>query len=206
MITHYGNPISGNAHKVYNFLNILGVPFENKDVDLGAGEHKSPDFLALNKLGQIPVMTDDDIVLRDSVAILTYLARQYDASNQWLPTDSYQLALVQQWLSVSVNEIRGGPAMIRAIKLFGMSDDTAPVIEKTEKLFNELFEPHLKNNDWLVGDDPTIADIACYSYIARVDDGDFSLEPYSALRGWLSRVEAIKGFAPMLTGKELGFS
>lgn len=206
MITHYGNPISGNAHRVYNFLNILGVTFENREVDLGSGEHKNPDFLALNNLGQIPVLTDNDVVLRDSTAILTYLARQYDTSNQWLPTDPYKHALVQQWLSVSVNEVRGGPAMIRAIELFGMPDDVAPVIEKTEKLFSDLFEPHLKDNDWLVGDSPTIADIACYSYIASVTDGDFSLEPYREIRSWLSRVEAIEGFAPMLTGKELGFS
>lgn len=206
MITFYGNPVSGNAHKVLNFLNILDIPFENRLVDVGAGEHKHVDFLALNPLGQIPVLTDGKLVLRDSSAILTYLAREYDSSKQWLPANAHQQALVQQWLSVSVNEIRHGPAMIRAIELFGMPDDNGPVIEKTDKLFNELFEPHLSGNEWLVGSAPTIADIACYSYIARVTDGDYNLEPFVAMRNWLFRVESINGFSPMLTGKELGLS
>lgn len=206
MITLYGSPISGNAHRVYNFLHILDLPFKDKIVDLKSGEHKSADYLALNPLGQVPVLTDDDVVLRDSTAILTYLARKYDTSNQWLPTDPATQAQVQQWLSIAVHEVMDGPFVIRGITLFGMPDDIAIVTQKTEKLFNDLFVPHLEKNAWLVGDNPTIADIACYSYIARVTDGDFSLEPYPAILHWLSRVESIKSFAPMLTGKELGFS
>jgi len=202
MITFYGNPVSGNAHRVYNFLHILDLPFENKIVDLKSGEHKSADYLALNPLGQVPVLTDDNLVLRDSTAILMYLARKYDTSNQWLPTDPANQAQVQQWLSIAVHEIMNGPFVIRGITLFGMSDDIAAVTHKTEKLFNDLFVPHLEKNSWLVGDNPTIADIACYSYIARVTDGDFSLEPYPAILSWLSRVESIKGFAPMLTANE----
>jgi len=88
MITLYGNPISGNSHRVNAFLD----------------EHKQPDYLALNPLGQVPVLTDGDLVLRDSSAILVYLARKYDKSNKWLPTDPDKQALVQQWLSNSVNE------------------------------------------------------------------------------------------------------
>ncbi len=206
MIKLYGSPVSGNSHRVYNFLHILELPFDNKIVDFKVSEQKSDYFLAMNPLGQVPVLTDNDVVLRDSTAILTYLARQYDKSNQWLPTEPDKQAYVQQWLSVAVHEVMNGPFVIRGITLFGMSDDFATVKDKTDKLFNDLFEPHLKNNQWLVGDNPTIADIACYSYIARVTDGDYSLAPYPELSNWLSRIEAIKGFAPMLTGKELGFS
>jgi len=113
MITFYGNPVSGNAHRVYNFLHILDLPFENKIVDLKSGEHKSADYLALNPLGQVPVLTDDNLVLRDSTAILMYLARKYDTSNQWLPTDPANQAQVQQWLSIAVHEIMNGPFVIR---------------------------------------------------------------------------------------------
>lgn len=206
MIKLYGSPVSGNSHRVYNFLHILGLPFDNKIVDFKAREQKSADFLSMNPLGQVPVLTDDNIVLRDSTAILTYLARQYDKTNQWLPTEPDQQAYVQQWLSVAVHEVMNGPFVVRGITLSGMSDDFATVKDKTESLFNELFEPHLQKNKWLVGDNPTIADIACYSYIARVTDGDFSLAPYPEMSNWLSRIESIKVFAPMLTGKELGFS
>jgi len=146
----------------------------------------------------VPVLTDGDLVLRDSSAILVYLARKYDKSNKWLPADPDKQALVQQWLSNSVNEINNGPFVLRAMKLFGMQADREAVVQKTDKLFQKLFEPHLTSKQWLAGTEPTVADIACYSYIARVTEGDFSLEPYPRIREWLVRVEAIDGFTPMM--------
>ena len=119
----YGHPLSGNAHRVQNMLGILRVPHENVIVDLTVGAHKLPDFLAMNPLGQVPVLIDDDLTLRDSTAILTYLARKYDATNRWLPTDPIGNAQVQEWLSTAVNEIMQGPFVVRAIKMFAMPAD-----------------------------------------------------------------------------------
>ena len=197
MITLFGNPISGNAHRVHTFLNLLGLDFEDRVLRPENGEHRAPDYLALNPLGQIPVLTDGDVVLRDSSAILVYLARKYDKSNKWLPEAPEKHAEVQQWLSVAVNNIMSGPALLRAIKIFNMPLDPETAESKTRSLFDSLFEQHLGKNDWLVGDSATLADIACYSYIARVTEGEFSLEPYPAIRAWLERVESIDGFAPM---------
>ncbi|WP_179078382.1 glutathione S-transferase family protein [Colwellia sp. UCD-KL20] len=198
MITLYGHPISGNSHRVANFLNILSVEYTEQVVDLSKGEHKSPDYLAINPLGQVPSLTHNDLALRDSTAILIYLARTFDKSNVWFPQDAVTQAKIQQWLSVAVHEVMEGPFVLRAIKLFGMPADEAQVIGKTEKLFNDLFEPHLSTNKWLVGNTPTIADIACYSYIARVNEGNFSLEGYPSIRQWLANVESIDGFKPMM--------
>lgn len=199
----HGHPLSGNAHRAKTFLSILGVDYEDVFVDLKAGAHKAPDFLALNPLGQVPVFEDGDLVLRDSTAILTYLARKFDKENKWLPVDPTGHAQVQQWLSTAVNEVQNGPFVVRAIKLFGMPADRDAAVAKTEALFGNLFEPHLKDRSWLVGDGPTLADLACYSYIARVTEGDFSLEPYPAIRAWLERIEQIDGFAPMVHAADL---
>lgn len=198
----YGHPLSGNAHRVAALLSILGVDHENIMVNLPEGAHKQPDFLAMNPLGQVPVLVDGDLTLRDSTAILTYLARKFDATNTWLPTDAVGQAQVQEWLSTAVNEIMQGPFVVRAIKMFGMPADAQAVTAKTDALFTDLFEPHLTGRDWLVGDHATLADIACYSYIARVTDGDYSLEAYPAITAWLARVEGIKGFAPMVVGAD----
>jgi len=186
MIKLYGHPISGNSHRDYT------------TVELDKGAHKQPEYLALNPLGQVPTLADGDVVIRDSVAILVYLARKYDKSNKWLPVDPAEHAAVQQWLSTATNEIGAGPAVLRAIKLFGTKVDRDAVVQKTEALFGNLFEPHLEKNDWLAGSNGTIADIACYTYIARANEGDFSLEPYPSIRQWLARVEAIEGFTPMM--------
>lgn len=203
MITLFGNPISGNSHRAYTFLKILGLEFENRLVYLEKGEHRDPEYLALNPLGQIPVLRDGDFVLRDSTAILVYLARKYDKTDKWLPETPEKQAEVQQWLSIAVNNIANGPALLRAIKIFGLSIDVEPALGKTKTLFDSLFEPHLSENDWLVGDTATVADIACYSYIARVTEGDFNLEPYPSILAWLKRVETINGFASMGHASEL---
>ena len=198
MITLYGHPISGNSHRVANFLSILGVEFSERLVDLAEGEHKSSEYLAINPLGQVPVLSHDSVTLRDSTAILIYLARTFDKTNIWWPEDALTQAKIQQWLSVAVHEVMNGPFVLRAIQLFGMPADEAQAREKTEKLFGELFEPHLKETQWLVGEAPSIADIACYSYIARVNEGNFSLDAYPAIQQWLRNIEAIEGFKPMM--------
>ena len=194
----YGHPLSGNTHRVQALLGVLGIEYEYISVDMANGAHKAPEFLALNPLGQVPVFQDGDLILRDSSAILIYLARTYDTQNKWLPADPTGQARVQEWLSTAVNEIMSGPFMVRIIKLLGVPADEAVAIEKTKALFDTLFEPHLKDQAWLVGDTPSIADLACYSYIARVGEGNFSLEDYPAISAWLRRVEAINNVPPMV--------
>ena len=168
-----------------------------------SGAHKAPEFLAMNPLGQVPVLVDGDVTLRDSSAILIYLARKYDKKNEWLPTDPVAHAHVQEWLSTAVNEIQNGPFVLRLVKLLGAPMDYDGAKVKTETLLNDLIEPHLTDQAWLVGDRATVADLACYSYIARVGEGDFSLEPYPAIRAWLSRVEGLKNFPPMAIAADL---
>lgn len=199
----YGHPLSGNTHRVKALLHILGVEYEDLVVDLRSGAHKTPDFLALNPLGQVPVLEDGDLVLRDSAAILIYVARKFDPDHAWLPEDAAGQALVQQWLSTAVNEIQAGPFVLRVVKLLGAPLDYEAARTKTERLFSRLFEPHLTDRTWLVGERPTLADLACYAYLARVNEGDFSLAPYPAIRAWLTRVEKIEGFVPMANAVDL---
>lgn len=159
----------------------------------------------MNPLGQVPVLMDGDLTLRDSSAILVYIARQCDQDNQWLPIDPVGQARVQEWPSIAVNEIQDGPFAVRAIKLFGLPLDAAAARAKSEALFSTLFEPHLNSRQWLAADRATLADLACYSYIARITEGDFSLEPYPAIRAWLRRVESLKDF-PAMTPAAEGFA
>ena len=110
----YDFTLSGNAHKVRNQLSLLGVEHERVPVDLVGGEQRSREFLALNPFGQVPVLVDDDIVLRDSSAILVYLARKYGRGD-WLPVDAEGEARVQEWLAVATDAVANGPAFARLI-------------------------------------------------------------------------------------------
>ena len=195
MITLYNHPLSGHCHRVRLFLSLIGRPFELVDIDLRAGAHKAPDFLARNAFGQIPVIDDDGTVIADSNAILVYLALAY-APESWLPRDPRGAAAVQRWLSVAAGQINSGPGAARLTRVFGVPLDHDRAKSIAEQLFT-VMEPHLADRSFLAGVGPTIADIAGYSYIAHAPEGEVSLAPYPNLRAWLARIEALPGFVPM---------
>lgn len=199
----FGHPLSGNTHRVQALLGVLNVNYENIFVDLQSGAHKAPEFLAMNPLGQVPVLVDGDLTLRDSTAILIYIAHKFDTQHRWLPADAAGQAQVQEWLSTAVNEVMQGPFIVRAIKLFAAPADADVANAKTTALFDTLFEPHLKGRDWLVGYSATLADLACYSYIARVTEGGYNLAAYPAITVWLARVENLDDFTPMVHAADL---
>jgi len=191
----YTFSLSGHAHRVELFLSLLGLPFEKIEVDLARGEHKSPEFLAMNAFSQVPVIQDGDVTLPDSNAILTYLALRYDSSGEWLPRDPWVAAKVQRWLSVAAGSLANGPARARALVIFGgPPDPRCPDI--TSLLFSRM-DAHLATNTFFAADKPTIADIALYSYTSHAPEGGLTLEPYANLRAWLARIEALPGFVGM---------
>lgn len=194
----YRAAISGHAHRVELFLSLLGLPFELVDIDLAARAHKTPEFLAMNAFGQVPVIRDGEVTVADSNAILVYLASRY-ASNadQWLPREPLQAAAVQRWLSVAAGQLAFGPALARVIQLFKRPDSPNDAIARAHALFT-VMEQQLGQSAFLAGDVPTLADIANYSYIARAPEGNVSLQPYSNLRAWLARIEALPRFVPMV--------
>lgn len=171
-------------------------------IDLAAGELKTPEFLALNPLGQIPVLVDGDVVLRDSTAIMVYAAMKWDSEGKYLPSDPEGAALVQSWLATTTKEQAQGPAAARVAVIFGNSRNMEAE-EKTAKLLDTLFEPHLAKNDWLVGNAPTIADIANYSYIAMLVDTEVDIANWPATQAWVKRVEALDGFEAITPAAEM---
>jgi glutathione S-transferase len=187
--------LSGHSHRVEMFLSLLGLPYETIDVDLGAGAHKRPEFLRMNCFGQVPVIEDGDVTLGDSNAILVYLEGRY-APGSWLPREPKAAAQVQRWLSVAAGQLASGAAAARVIVLFKRADDPAAAIARAEALL-KVMEGELAGRPFLAGREPTLADVANYTYTAHAPEGNVSLEPYPAVRGWLARIEALPGFVPM---------
>ncbi|WP_398475664.1 glutathione S-transferase family protein [Tardiphaga sp.] len=190
----YHFPLSGHAHRAHLFVSLLGLPHELIEVDLAAGAHKTPEFLALNPFGQVPVLDDDGTIISDSNAILVYLAKK-SGQSQWLPEDAKGSAAVQRWLSVAAGELAYGPAAARLITVFGARFNPDEVIARAHILLARI-EAHLAGRDWLVGNGPTIADVALYSYIASAPEGNVDLSGYPGVNAFLRRVEALPGFVP----------
>lgn len=191
----FRHPLSGHAHRVELLLSLLGLPTELVFVDLAQGAHKQAQFLALNPFGQVPVIDDNGTVLSDSNAILVYLAQQYGAG-RWLPSEPLAAAKVQRWLSVAAGQLAAGPATARLITVFGAPHNAAEVIARSHALL-KLVEQELTSSQFLAGDEPSIADVAGYTYIAHAPEGNVSLADYPQVRAWLSRIEALPGFVPM---------
>ncbi len=190
----HGVTLSGHVHKVGVFLGLLGLPYTT--VEAGRHQRDTDAFRRLNPLGQIPVLEDGDVVLADSNAILVYLAKRYDPSGAWLPETPVEAARVQRWLSISAGEVRFGPANARAVHLFGLKTDLADAQAVAARLLG-FMDGALTGADWLAGDRPTLADVACYPYVACAPEGGVDLVPYPAVRAWIARFEALPGVAAM---------
>lgn len=190
----HGTERSGHAHRVVLLLGMLEIPY--RFANAPAEVRRSPEFLRLNPLGEIPVLEDGATVICDSNAILVYLVKRYAPGSPWLPEEPLAAAHVQRWLSVAAGEIKHGTALARAIAQWGDPGDRGSAMRIAGRVL-KFMESHLDGRAYLAADHPTIADLACYSYTAHAPEGGISLDPYPALRAWLSRVEALPRFQPM---------
>lgn len=193
-ITLHGTPLSGHAHRVELLLLALGLPYR---IEAAPAEIRRGDsFRALNPLGQIPVLQDGDLTLADSNAIMVYLVKRYAPGSDWLPAEAVAAAHVQRWLSIAAGEIMHGPCTARLVAQFGVRDDPSRAEAIAARVLG-FMDSHLASRTYLAADHPTLADLACYSYVAHAPEGGIPLEPYPAVRAWLARVEALPFFKPM---------
>lgn len=195
MITLYDMALSGNCHKVRLLLSLLALPYRTQPVDLLGGEQRGREHLQRNPFGQVPVLDDDGLIVRDSQAILVYLAKRY-GGEKWWPDDAYPLAQIAAWLSTAANEIFYGPALLRVHHKFGRSIDTAKSQQIAEKVL-DIIDRHLQNQDWLVGDSVSIADIAVYPYLALAPEGGLDIAAYPNIIAWFQRLRALPGYVAM---------
>lgn len=187
--------LSGNCHKVRLLLSLLGLDYQSHLLNSAEREHKTESFLQLNPFGQTPVLTDGETIVRDSQAILVYLARTYGA-DEWFPQDPAKMADVVSWLAVAANEVARGPNALRLHHKFGRAINVDEATQITTQVLSVL-DSHLQTRHWLANNTLTIADIAIYPYIALVNEGKFNLEPYLYVQNWLGRIEHLTGYVTM---------
>jgi len=202
MMRLYTGARSGNSHKIALFLSILGVPHETVEVPYGP-ELRTPEFLAKNPRGQVPVLEiDGGKCIWDSMAILVYIARAH-GGEKWLPTDPAGMAEVMQWLALAENELLFGIAQARIMLRYRGPEDELVFLDMKRARFLiqrglTSMEKRLSKHEWLALDRPTIAEMACYTYPALNVEAEIDMKPYPAIRAWMDRVRALPGFIPMI--------
>lgn len=198
MSTHerilYGWDESGHSHRAQLLLEMLELDYRYESTPPDA--RRTAGFLALNPLGQVPVLVDGPSVVADSNAILVYLALAYDPSRRWLPANPFAAAQVQRWLSIAAGEVRFGPATARAIAQWNAPGDPAQAAAISRRLLG-FMDSHLGGRQWLTADHATIADLANYAYVAHAPEGGVVVRRFANVTAWVERVQALPRFVPM---------
>ncbi|BEP56136.1 glutathione S-transferase [Variovorax sp. V118] len=202
----YDYPLSGNCFKVQQMLLWLGVDHASVPVDFHPGrEHKSARFLEqVNPLGQLPVIDDEGFVLRDAQAILVYLASRYDDARQrWYPADPKLRGQVAMWLAMA-DEITRTASAARLHDALGYTHLDIEACRRGACAAFRVLDDHLAEQHaatglrWLVAaPEPTIADLACFPYVALAGEGGISLDEFPALRRWVWDFRHLPGFVGM---------
>lgn len=199
VITVYGYSVSGNCHKLRLLLEQLGRRYRWVEIDSSKGESRTPEYLAKNANGRVPIIElDDGRVLAESNAILCYLAE----GTPYLPSDAWQKAQALSWMFFEQYSHEPYIAVARFIRGWTPVDSPRRTTELPRCMERghqalAVMEKHLAGNAWFTGTDYGIADMALFAYTDVADHGGFDLAPYPALRDWLARVRATPGFAAM---------
>ena len=198
MLRLYDNHLSGNGYKPRLLLAHLGRTYERIEIDILTGESRTPEFLALNPNGRIPVLElEDGICLAESNAILFYLAE----GSRFLPADTLGRALVLQWLFFEQYNHEPNIAVarhwLRHIDMTESQRAQLPARQEAGHAALAVMERHLRQAPWFVGEAMTIADIALYAYTHVAEEGGFDLAAYPAVTAWLARVAAVPGHVAM---------
>lgn len=204
MLKLYEHPESGNSHKVRLLLSFLGLDYESIHVDLMVDEQHQPDFLAVNPRGEVPVLADDGLTLRDSMAILVYLGAKY-APAQWYADTPAGMAAIAEWLAFAASWVQYGVFSARALVSFGIPANGLPAdfpanLEEARirgRKSLQVLDQALEGREWLCLDRPTIADVANFPYVALAPMGDIALAPYPAVEAWIARFKLLPGYVTM---------
>ena len=196
MLKLYDMQRSGNAYKARLMLALLGLEHAKQTVDLSKKEQMAPWYLVINPLHTVPVLDDDGLIIRDSAAVLVYLAAKHDAARTWYPADAKGMAEVQQWLAYASNEIHHKLSPARAIGL-GLRPGNLAEAQEIARGALVFIDQSLKGRDWLAGGGPTIADVACYPYVALIGQAGITHDAYPAIAAWCRRIEGLKGYLPL---------
>ncbi len=194
----YGMRQSGNCWKAAIILGLTGHLFDWVHVDSNAGATQTESFRSLNPVGKVPaVMLEDGTVLTESNAILLHFAE----GTAWLPAPGLLRTRVHEWLFFEqyshepyIAVARNVIAWRREKHLF--TDRLAECARKGAHALG-VMERRLAGHDWLVGETPTVADLALYAYTHRADEGEFDLIRWPGVLAWVNRVAALPGITSL---------
>jgi glutathione S-transferase len=192
--------VSGNCYKIRLTARQLGIPLTLHEYGLHDGSTRTPEFLAKNPNGRVPLLElDDGRFLAESGAIVWYLS---EGSNL-LPDDNWGRAQAHQWMFFEQYSHEPYVAVARFLKAYATPElrerrkEEFPLLAERGNAALAVMETHLNRNDWFAGGRYSVADIALYGYTHSAAEGGFDLSRYRAVSTWLARVASQPGYMPL---------
>jgi glutathione S-transferase len=179
--------------KVGLMLAMLGAPWDYRHVDLPAGAHKAPAFLAKNRWGQVPVLEDAGAIIAQSNVILRYLADKFGKFGGKTDTEKLRIA---EWLAWDLDRMASGLGMTRAYtRFYKEHDEVLRFLRQRGESALAMLDRHLGGSKFVAGLYPTIADIAIFPSIATAEEGGFNLAAWPNVQAWAQRMMSLPGVA-----------
>lgn len=192
----YGHPYSNAARRVQILCEECGIPYTYQTVDLTKREHLTPEYLALNPNGKVPVIDDDGFLVWESQAIMRYLADKHKA-HAWYPVEPRARARVEQWLDWNQTRLGIESAKIMFHTHFAGDKAKPEVIADGKKWVAKILpvmDSVLAKSKYLCGDQPTLADLAAVTNIAYLEMCQYDLGPYPAVSKWYGAMKTRPSF------------
>lgn len=195
-VTLYGFGESGNAYKVALMLQATATPWDVHFVDFFKGEARSPEFMHLNEMGEVPVLVDGDQVLTQSGLILDHLVQK---TGQFGGATAAEAREIWRWILWDNHKLSTQIGTARFLANFLPEEKrpagVVPFLQGRLKAAYTVLNRHLEARDWMVGQGPTIADFSCCSYLYYPEPFGFSRADWPAVDQWLNRIAALPGWA-----------
>jgi len=196
----YMNARSPNVRRVRLTAAVLGLSLEEKTLDLARGEHRSPDYLAINPNGAIPTLVDGDFVLTESRAIVQYLASKKPEAGL-LPRDEAAHADVTRWQFWDASHFSpqlGTITFEKIIKpMLGLGEPDARRVDEALgnfRRFAAVLNKRLDGNPYVVGTALTIADLTLASSLMYAKEVDLPLSEFPTIAAWFARITELDGW------------
>jgi len=186
---------SGNAYKCALALALTGTDWQPVFVDFFKGGTRTPEFRAVNEMGEVPVLVDGEVKLTQSGVILDYIAEKTGKLGASNDSDRREIL---RWLLWDNHRLSGMVGPRRFIANFlaeeKRPEGAIPFMQGRLKNAYSILNAHLEGRDWMVGNSPTIADLSCCGYLYYPEPFGFDRKDWPHIDAWLDRIAALPGW------------
>lgn len=186
---------SGNAYKCALALTLAGMDWEPVFVDFFQGATRTPEFRALNPMGEVPVLVDGDTVLTQSGVILDYISSK---TGRLGGRSAAERREVLRWLFWDNHKLSTQAGTVRFLMNFlpaeKRPEGVVPFLQGRLRAAYGVLDAHLAGRDWIVGDAPTVADLSCCGYLYYPEPFGFDRADWPHIAAWLDRIAALPGW------------